>query len=127
MEYALETDNERHLRGYDRCFILRLARLVHKVGKHSYDKYCKDWTQCTDAHVSVTYNNVVKGIIDPIFWNQLRGGIYNIDSEIVYLPDLLKEFGNEKFEIVPVGAINGVHSVAVDTMKHIESLDMIQH
>ena len=108
MEYAVSE--------YDKCYILRLPFVVLFDGAWNFGTRCLGWQKCEAILMSVVYRQTLLSTIKCILGNDIRPGIYNIASEVVGLPNLVRKFGWDG-EVVRAGMLGLCPCPRVDLTK----------
>lgn len=102
---------------YESLYILRLPFLVILDGAYNFGMRCSSWTQCEAVITSVVYPAALLGAVQCALLNRPPGGIYNIASGSVLLPNMIRDWFGWEGEVVPAGKLNVNPTHILDTAK----------
>ena len=91
-------------------YILRIPRVVTGNGHHAdFDKHSANWTHVEDLPTTIVRSETLLKVVNQLVWSFQRGVhndmamLYNIATEVIRVPEFIKENYGWKGEVVSAG------------------------
>ena len=105
-------------RRYHRCYVFRIP-FVCLWGDGTMDmrNRVRGWTQCEDVETSIVYREELMLAVTNALEGNVPGGIYNVMSENIRLPEFIKSKFDWQGEVVAQGGLGLTPSTCLDIRK----------
>lgn len=112
MEYAVERER------YEKAYIFRIP-FVCLFGDGTMDMPSRvsRWVQCEDVETSIVYREHLCRAVTNALREKAPGGLYNVKSTDIRLPEFVKDQFDWDGEVLPQGALGLTPSTCLDMQK----------
>ena len=103
---------------YSKCYVFRIPFIcLFGNGKMDMPNRVQSWTQCEDVLTSVLYKEELLQSVQNALDDFVPGGVYNIMSENIRLPEFVKEKFDWRGKVVSRGSLGLTPSTCLDISK----------